>query len=547
MQRRFLAALLLALPLALPWQVTPSRRGIVAHTTAPRRLRAAWPVAQLEDDEDMGEDDEAEPFVDDGSDDVGDALRYLAAERDVENYLRQGKNLLGRKVALMLPSADIALEDTLLLAASKLIKLGASVTVVFDAVGPGRRPDVAKRIPFPRCTAVAANLSCAVELTRSIAGASTLVVGAAMPSARVEALETALCALAERPATTTPTKSAGDANADGDELGGDAASELGGDAASAVPSTPGELANRSMPRGVVEQLVLLSSVEVYGEAHTRGNSGGGDGGGDGSSGSGGGGDELTASEASSRPRLHIEESSPQPSDPSAVALLAIEQRLAACCERTAVLRACTLVGEDGTPPLETLLSDALGLQDLLVEYLAELRSKTGLADAPTAASRAAAAATDAFTALMPPGGQLVQLTHVEELAGAAVFAALADGLEGQYHVCAQPETLQALFDGLSAHREWEQMRLRDTVLPVEVDEHPRFYSTARLEDAGYQLLWPKVANAANEGAAVDVDAASDLRFAESSTIDTVEVQDSEDGDEGEGGEESGEGSFRPPS
>ena len=61
---------------------------------------------------------------------------------------------------------------------------------------------------------------------------------------------------------------------------------------------------------------------------------------------------------------------------------------------------------------------------------AELRSKTGLVDAHTAAAGAAAAATEAFAALLPPGAQLVQLTHVHDLASASVFACLGSGLSG---------------------------------------------------------------------------------------------------------------------
>ena len=285
-----------------------------------------------EDEFDFDNEDEfVDPIIDEGFDSGDDALRFLGAEPDVERYLRQGKNCLGRRIALLLPSSDAALEDCMLMAACKLVKLGASVSVIHDTVSAGRRPDVAKRVPFPRCTAVATNLTNAFDVTRAVAGSSAVIVGAAMQSQRVDALETALRDLAERPAAAEP---APDAN--GDATRDDAS----------VPATPGELASRSGPRGVVEQLVLLSSVEVYGAA---------------------GMDEASTGVLT----FHAEDAHPTPSEPSAALLLETEGRLAALCNRTAVLRACTLVGEDETPPLETLLSDALGLQDLLVEYLAD--------------------------------------------------------------------------------------------------------------------------------------------------------------------------------
>ena len=78
-----------------------------------------------DDDEDYyDDDDEEDNYAAEGDlakamgmlDDAAGALRYLGAEPDVERYLRDGKNLLGQRVAIILPTSDAALEDTLLLA-----------------------------------------------------------------------------------------------------------------------------------------------------------------------------------------------------------------------------------------------------------------------------------------------------------------------------------------------------------------------------------------------------------------------------------------------
>ena len=177
--------LLLTLPaLVIPWAISlPSvRDSSVRHAQLVQlgQLRAQPPVLQFSEDGD--EDEGADGEYKDGheSDDFADeneALRYLAAEGDVERYLREGKSLLGQRMALILPSSDVALEDALLLASAKLIKLGASVSVVFDEFGAGRRPDVSKRVPFPRCTPIAANLTCADDVARGVVDLVDLVAG----------------------------------------------------------------------------------------------------------------------------------------------------------------------------------------------------------------------------------------------------------------------------------------------------------------------------------------------------------------------------------
>ena len=456
MSRQASMALLgLLLPCTVAWVLLPppnvvQKYSLQQPTFAPPQ-RSRHIVALDDDDEDYESEEEeaaANAFLEEFDEDTA-ALRYLGAERDVERYLREGRNLLGRRVAVILPASDAALEDALLLAAAKLIKLGASVNIVSDSAGAGRRPDVAKRVPYPRCTPIAANLTCAEEVARSVAGASALVLGAALPAGRLEALEAALRLLsAEQPAEDSSS------NGDRDETSAD--------------NPPVE-----WKRGGISQLVLLSTVEVYGDEEQE--------------------EAVEDAPSSILLRLKEEQFNPQPTGTSAASLLACERALAACCNgKTAVLRSCSLAGEGGNAPLETLLSDALGLQDLLVEYLAELRAKTGLADASTAAVTAAAAATEAFTALLPPGGRLVQLTHVDELAGASVYAALS-GLDGPYHVCSAPATIQSLFDRLAESKDWETFRLREAKEGEEVvGAAQAFYSTERLSNEGYTFLWPDI-------------------------------------------------------
>ena len=71
-------------------------------------------------------------------DDVEEARRFLdlAADPDVERYLRDGKSALGRQAALVLPRDDAGVEAAMMLAARKLVKLGASVRVVKPEADP---------------------------------------------------------------------------------------------------------------------------------------------------------------------------------------------------------------------------------------------------------------------------------------------------------------------------------------------------------------------------------------------------------------------------
>ena len=312
-----MAMLFLLLPCTVAWVLSPpnlinsiTKYSLQQPTFAPPQ-RSRHIVALDDDDEDYESEEEeaaANAFLEEFDEDTA-ALRYLGAERDVERYLREGRNLLGRRVAVILPASDAALEDALLLAAAKLIKLGASVNIVSDSAGAGRRPDVAKRVPYPRCTPIAANLTCAEEVARSVAGASALVLGAALPAGRLEALEAALRLLsAEQPAEDSSS------NGDRDDASAD--------------NPPVE-----WKRGGISQLVLLSTVEVYGEQEQE--------------------EEAVEDPPSSiLLRLKEEQLNPQPTGTSAASLLACERALAACCNgKTAVLRSCSLAGEGGNAPL----------------------------------------------------------------------------------------------------------------------------------------------------------------------------------------------------
>jgi len=111
----------------------------------------------------------------------------------------------------------------------------------------------------------------------------------------------------------------------------------------------------------------------------------------------------------------------------------------------------------------------------------------------------------------------LQLTHTDDVAGASVFA-LVSRLDGAYHVCSAPTTLQELFNSLATRKGLPEVRLRgaeadrshavvssngisigdaplnDDSQAQGVAEHgappPPTYSTFKLEAAGYELLWP---------------------------------------------------------
>ena len=236
-----------------------------------------------------------------------------------------------------------------------------------------------------------------------------------------------------------------------------------------------------------------------------------------------------------------------------------EQADAAPSPHICVLRSCPLYGSSGeaAASLESLLSDALGLQELVDDYLQDLKERLGL-DAPLAP-----ADTD-ISALLPPASTQLQLTHsdvgrpqartapprsrpdrcsqdssagralerggvatrqrvlaraarpaagvsrvrlpyrAQDVAGAAVFAVL-EGLRGEYHVCSEPASLAELFDLLAAARAWDSVDLKADAA-ADADSGRRgdggggrarpYYCTSKLVAAGYELQWPQLSPAA---------------------------------------------------
>jgi hypothetical protein len=69
-------------------------------------------------------------------------------DRDVQRYLQRGTTLLGRQIAVLIP-ADPGLEEALLLASTKLVKLGASVVMLCAA--PEQCVSLSSRVLYPRC------------------------------------------------------------------------------------------------------------------------------------------------------------------------------------------------------------------------------------------------------------------------------------------------------------------------------------------------------------------------------------------------------------
>ena len=412
--------------------------------------------------EDVNLSTDDEPIV--GAMDADSARTFLGlggSDSDVETYLREGADLLGRRVVIVLPPDDAAIEECMLITATKFVKLGASVVVLSDDSSAGRRCDVAKKVPYPRVIPYRANVSSTDEVTRCLAGACAVVVSASQP--RLTALTTAL-----QKQRSDALQAAGGQSDGGSDESSDMTERLG---------APGYAFADS--QSMVEQLVVLSSVGVYGDRQPS-----------------------SASEWSDG--LDEGEEAPQPADPAAAALLANEATLvASCVPNVAVLRSCAIYGVDG---VDCLLSDALGLKDLLVEFIAELHAKTGLADAPATAASAAASASAAFEALLPAASCRVQMTQVDDLAGASVYAVLA-ALNGPYHVCSAPTTMQSIFDDLAHRKKWPTLRLRGDegeggdASQRRGSEAAPTYSCRKLCAAGYALLWPELTAPADQAAA----------------------------------------------
>ncbi|KAL1507578.1 hypothetical protein AB1Y20_007198 [Prymnesium parvum] len=148
-----------------------------------------------------------------------------------------------------------------------------------------------------------------------------------------------------------------------------------------------------------------------------------------------------------------------------------------------VLRLCPLFGGEASgAQVESLLSDALGLQELWSEMLEDLGRRTGLDPEFTPPQLAA---------LLPPGVSSVQLTHCDDAASAAVFLFLS-GLSGRYTVCSAPTSLQTLFDLVAESKGWERPHLRKGGEAAWRGGGESFASSAKLVEAGYVLQWPEL-------------------------------------------------------
>ena len=371
-------------------------------------------------------------------DDVEEARRFLdlADDPDVERYLREGKSALGRQVALVLPRDDAGVEAAMMLAARKLVKLGASVRVVKPEADLRQLSGAA---PYPRVEQVTVDLHDAERVGRALLGVHWLLLGASVDDETAASLSAALAEHSE------------------------------GDS--------------------VVQLVVLSSVGVYGEAAAEAAA-----------------EAMGEAAAEAGCGVELNEAALEAREldgagAEAHTLRSGERQLAALPPpRCAVLRACPPfdVGAPGAPvsgaPLRTgaLLSDAIGLQELLSELRADLRSRLGGGAAPSEEGRAEESLELGIAALLPPGGTAVQLTHVSDLAGAAVFACLTE-LGGTYHVCSAPGTLQQLFDATAAHRGWQPFALRgEAAANSSAGAAAAVFSTAKLRQAGYELLWAEM-------------------------------------------------------
>ena len=95
---------------------------------------------------------------------------------------------------------------------------------------------------------------------------------------------------------------------------------------------------------------------------------------------------------------------------------------------------------------------------------------------------------------LPPRDAEMQLTHTDDLAGAAVFAIVDGALDGAYHVASAPATLQSIFDASAARRGWSSLALRPAV-GEGAGPPPAVFSTEKLAAAGYELLWPTMGGA----------------------------------------------------
>lgn len=444
----------------------PTPRGLLRHDAPPlsARLRPLrmCDASAANEEEDSASAEEAVRVLGLGPDDA-----------DLIGYLRDGRTLLSRRVSIVLPSDCDVLSESLLLTAEKLCKLGATVEVLTDrSVDGAEKVPWTAKVPYPRCVARPVNLTSIGELAGALQRVSAVVLcGDSLPDGAIEAFAAAL-----------PLAGVGSSS----EASGDAAGTAG--AAAGADGAAAESEGGASASGGVQQMVLLSSMRAYGRTLEAG-----------------GVEGALSEEAAMEAALALAaakvaagadaesaaDDADEESDELAAVLQAEEAQLRrASTARLAVLRACPLFSEEGAAAseVESLVGDAIGLQELLADYLDDLDglSLRGLPKAPT----------PKVAALLPPASTPIQLTHSTDLAGATVYAILGE-LEGAYHVCSAPLTMQQLFDGLSRRKEWERVRLPDESGHGEtaasgLDDVPAYFATSKLEAAGYRMMRPRL-------------------------------------------------------
>jgi hypothetical protein len=455
--------LLLLLLCCWPWAVhglswtthssLPSLTSVVARPSRRSAVRCLTDKDGNDNDSKGSDDVSKSGSIADKAAAEAEALRILGLgpqDQDLIDYLRDGRTLLAKRVSVFLPSECEVLSECLLTAAEKLVRLGASVEVLTDrSVRGSDKVPWSASVPFPRCVVRPLNLTSIGEVAGAIEGASAILVSAAhLPEGGAEALGAAL------------------------PLAGAAPAPLG-------------------------QMVLVSSVDAY-DADSLA-----------AVGEAGAPLSEEVCEATLQDDVIEGVDSEEGAEPSDLVIGREALLRRSSGARAAVLRACKLFGDDGAAAAETdsLYSDALGLQDLVEEYVGDLYALSGGGESNRGTLAALmgqplSPTPPSIAELLPPADLQVQLTHTADLAGACVYA-LLEGLEGVHFVCAAPLTLQELFDRLAQRKDWEPIALRARNEADDGGKNDRsFFTSAKLENAGYTLKWPLLTRSATEGVVV---------------------------------------------
>ena len=189
---------------------------------------------------------------------------------------------------------------------------------------------------------------------------------------------------------------------------------------------------------------------------------------------------------------------PQPTEAAALALLASERALSACCKRTAILRATTLVGGQSNG-LQSILSDAMGLKGTLGGVSRRAACEDGAGERSErggGGGRGRFRRLRAADARWPTSGAAHTRGRpwsCERVRAALGTRRLLPRVLATCHAA-------AVFDSIAEQKGWPELRLRG---PAEVqpaaDEddstdgpNTPVFSTRKLRKAGYELVWPDV-------------------------------------------------------